>query len=83
MAPAVDRATDQARPFEHLDVLRRRGQRHRERLGELADGQLVSGEPAEHVPAGAVREGVQDRVHRRITFNHLVEGMPQRGKVNQ
>ena len=73
MAPAIDRATDEARPFEDPDVLRRRGQRHRQRLGELADGQLAAREPAEHVTAGVVREGVEDGVHGRVTFNHLVE----------
>jgi len=27
-----------------------------------------------------VREGVKDRVHRRVTFNHLVEGIPAPAK---
>ena len=76
VAPAIDGATDEARPFEDPDVLRRRGQRHSQRHGELADGQLPAGEPAEHLPAGTVREGVEDGVHRRVTFNHLVEGIP-------
>ena len=81
MAPALDRATHQARPLEHLDVLRRCGERHAEGLGELADGQLAAGERGQHVPAGAVREGVEDGVHRRV-INHLVEGIPTATKSN-
>lgn len=53
---------DQAAEFEHLDVLRHRLQREIERLRQLVDGRLASGESLEDCAAG----GVGERVERRI-----------------
>ena len=73
VAAAVDRAPQEAGALEHLDVLRRGREGHRQRLRELADGQVALGEPPEHVAAPGMREGVEDLVQRPATLNHMVE----------
>ena len=73
VAAAIDRAPQQTGALEHLDVLRRGREGHRQRLGELTDGQVALGESAEHVAAGGVRERVEDLVQRHATLNHMVE----------
>ena len=74
MSAAADIAADQACGFEHLDMLRRRGERHRKRFGEFAHRALAGREIAEHGAPRRVAEGVEDRIEsERIMFNHEVE----------
>lgn len=73
--PAADGALHQPRPFERLDVLRCRGERHLVRRGELADGVLAAGEALEHGAAGMVAEGAEDEVEAGLLFNHKVENI--------
>ena len=61
-------------PLEGLDVLRRRGQRHPVRRGELAYGLLALGQPLEHGAPGVVAERTEDEVESQLSmFNHMVE----------
>jgi hypothetical protein len=71
VAAPVHRAAHEAGPFEHLDVLGRRGEGDRVWSGELPEHLLACGESAHHRPPGALGEGVEHRVH---LFNHSVEG---------
>jgi hypothetical protein len=48
--------------LEHPDVLRHSGQRHAERLGELADGRATGAEAFEHGPACRVGESCERTV---------------------
>ena len=59
--------------FEDLDVLRRRGQRHVERLRELAHGQLAVGQSPEHRAPRVMSQRVKHRVHAGPILNHVVE----------
>src|SRR5208283_2078650 len=66
-------APDEPGVLERLDVLRRRRQRNRERLGELGHRPLAAGEFPKHPPPCGVAEGVEDGVERRrLKFNHAV-----------
>lgn len=62
MGPPADLAADQAGGFEYLDMFRRRGERHREGLGELADGAVPGGEITDHLPPRRVAERVEDGI---------------------
>jgi hypothetical protein len=66
---------DKTGPLEYLYVLRRGDQRHRQRLGELADGQLTVGEPAEHAAPSAVGQRVKHLVQPGHILNHVVNDM--------
>ena len=67
-------AFHEAGPLEGLDVLRRRGQRHSVRRGELAYGLLAFGQPLEHGAPGVVAERTEDEVESQLSmFNHMVE----------
>src|SRR5918993_4370249 len=70
--PTHHGAPDETCSLEDLQVLGGRGQRHLQRLGQLADGQLPIGQPAEHVPSRVVRERVEHRVQLPRSFNHMV-----------
>src|SRR5919112_1718724 len=70
--PTHHGAPDETCSLEDLQVLGGRGQRHLQRLGQLADGQLPIGQPAEHVPSRVVRERVEHRVQLPQSFNHMV-----------
>ena len=73
MGAPANVAADQPRRLEHLDMLGRRRERHRERFGKLADGALAHGEFAEHLAPRRIAERVEDRVEpMRIMFNHVV-----------
>ena len=67
----------QACLLEDFDVLRGRFERHRERLGELADREITRGESGEHRSPGVVGERVEDVAHGRF-LNHSVEYRPSR-----
>ena len=59
---AVSLASNQTRAFEHVEVLRNRGHRDRERGCELADGLRSVREPIDDAPPGRVRERMEDRI---------------------
>src|SRR6185437_1921280 len=60
VGPPAHLALDQACALEDLDVLRGRGQRHGEGLGELPDRALAGGEFAQHAPSRRVAQRVKD-----------------------
>src|SRR6185369_3187316 len=64
-------------------VLGRGGERHVERRGELPDGALPAGEPAQHGAPRGIAEGAEHHAHRvaRIV-NHTAECTPTRPIVN-
>jgi hypothetical protein len=71
--PPAHLAAHQPGAFEHLDMLRRGGERHGERLGEFADAARPAGEFAEHRAPRRIAERMEDRVEGvRIMFNHMV-----------
>src|SRR5918993_1656917 len=70
--PTHHGAPDETCSLEDPQVLGGRGQRHLQRLGQLADGQLPICQPAEHVPSRVVRERVEHRVQLPRSFNHIV-----------
>src|SRR5438445_10854352 len=53
-------ATDQSGVLQSLDVLRGRGERHREGLSKLAYRSFTAGQFAKHPPARAVTQGMKD-----------------------
>ena len=70
---SVPVAREQARPFEHLQVLRDRGQRHHKRPRELAHGRLGRlGEAGEDRPPRRIRQGSEGCVERAGIVNHSV-----------
>src|SRR5581483_9529956 len=72
-------AFHESRAFESLDVLRRRGERYRERGGELADAQLALGQALEHGAARMIAERAEDNVEPSVVmFNHMVERITER-----
>ena len=60
------------RLLEQPDVLLHPGQRHAERLGELADRCAAGTEPFEYRAAGRVGEGCEGAVDGRSILNHSV-----------
>lgn len=56
VAAAVDPAVHQPRSLQHLHVLGSGSQRHRQWRRELPNRQLAPGQPAQHAPAGIVRQ---------------------------
>ena len=62
MGAAAHLAADQPGVLQRFDVLGRRGERHREGLGQLADRPLACGEMLEHAAARSIAEGVEDGV---------------------
>ena len=82
-APA-DGAVHQPGPFQRLDVLRGRRERHPVWRRELADGVLTLGKSLEHGAAGLVSDCAEDAVEPRvIMFNHTVECSLGRSLVNR
>jgi hypothetical protein len=73
VAPTVDDSADEPGPLEHLYVLRGGGQRHGQRPGKFAHGQLAIAQPSDHVSPSAVGKRVKDRVYPRQFLNHKVE----------
>lgn len=75
MPASIDRAMHEPGIFEHLHVLRCAGQRHRQRFGQFADGQLSQREPRQHLAASRMGERLKHVVDARIaqTLNHMVE----------
>lgn len=78
MDAAVDMTNDESRAFEHLEVSRNGGERHRERLGELADGRRAAGEAGEDPSAGGVTEGAKNEVEAR--FDRRAPRAPMLGR---
>lgn len=72
--PTRHGAPDETRSLENAQVLGGRGQRHLQRLGQLAEGQLAIGQPAEHVPSRVVRERVEHRVQLPESLTIMVNG---------
>src|ERR1041385_6790681 len=76
-AAVVDASTHcafhKAGPLERLDVLRGGRERHAVRCGELGNGLLTSGEPAQHGAPGRVAKGSKDEVESVLLINHVVE----------
>src|SRR5437868_10542917 len=71
---SADGAFQESSPLEHLDVLRRRSERHPVRRRELAHGLLALGEPLEHLAPGVGAERAEDAVEPGLAiFNHRVE----------
>lgn len=67
-------AMDQARRFEHPDVLRRGGERHVERRRQLGDANLAPAEAFEHLAAHPVPQGPEGPVEDvPPMLNHQVE----------
>ena len=67
-------AADHPGIFQHLDMLRCRGKRHREGLCQLADRPFAGGQLAQHRPARRITQRVEDYIECvRIMFNHVVE----------
>jgi hypothetical protein len=82
-APA-DGAFHEPGSFQHLDVLRGRGERHPIWRRELADGVFTLGESLEHGPSSLVTECAENDVEARvIMFNHTVEDNGNRPIVNR
>lgn len=73
MDPSADGAFHEPGPLERLDVLRRGGQRHAVRCGQLADGLFALRETLEHGAPGGVAERSEDEIESRMLFNHMVE----------
>ena len=63
---------DEAGAAQHADVLEKRGERHRVRLGELAHCRLALHQPLEHRAPYRVGEGGESRVERAVILNLLV-----------
>jgi len=61
---------EKAGPLEGFDVLQKRGERHRERVGQVGYGGLASREPGQDGPPGGVGEGGEGRVESLHTLNH-------------
>ena len=72
MASSFDATTDEAGAFEDADVLGRGLEGHGEGCGELADGELVRSQPAEHRPTRVMSERVEHFSH-ALFLNHAVE----------
>ena len=64
--------------LQDAQVLRDGGPGDRERLGQLADGQLTLGEPGEDRPPRLVAESGVDGIQRRDIGNHLVTNLVTR-----
>ena len=75
MVPTLSFATQQARAFEHAQVLGHRGQRHRERLREFGDGRGALRELRDDAATCGICErrehGVELRVCPRLCSNVL------------
>jgi hypothetical protein len=72
---ARDRLPHKTDPFKYLDVFRGGRQRHGQWLGQLTNRQVALGEPAEHVPSGAISERMKNGVHLCRLVNHMAEGI--------
>ncbi len=80
MHPAFDGAGQQSRVFEHADVLRDRGQRDLERLGQLRHRRGPARQPRQDRAPRRVRERAEDRIQRvRVMLNHVVNYRTARG----
>ncbi len=74
MGPSAHVAADHPGTFQHLDMFRRRGERHGEGFRQFAHRTFAGGQLAQHRPARCIAERVEDRIERvRIMFNHVVE----------
>jgi D-aminoacyl-tRNA deacylase len=54
--------SDEAAVFEHVQVLHDGGERHGERLGQLADGGGAAAEAIDHCASAGIGEGTEDKV---------------------
>jgi hypothetical protein len=57
---------DQPGILEDAEVLHESGQRHRERIGEFADGALPAAQSCEHCAPRRIREGTEDDAERIV-----------------
>jgi hypothetical protein len=67
--------SDQARPFQHRDVLLHRRKAHRVGLSQARHRRVSLRAAAKDVAAGGVRERVEQVVHRlvgELIYNHSV-----------
>jgi len=64
---------DESSLLECLDVLRGGGERDIKRLGELAYGVLLPGEPAEHRASCGITQRTKHAVEMKRLHNHMVE----------
>jgi len=81
--PSANGAFHEAGPFQGLDVLRGRGQRHPVGCRQLANRLLALGQPLEHGATRVVAERTEDEVEPYLNmFNHVVEYIGQRLIVN-
>jgi hypothetical protein len=70
-APAPICSTQPDAIFKHIKMLRERGQRHCERLGQGGDRSGAAGEPPESRPARGIGEGLKNAVERRELVRHI------------
>src|ERR1041384_5694076 len=66
---AAHSARYQAGTLEHLDVLGRRREGQRKRLGQLADRMLAASEALEHGATGGLAQGAEYLIEARRIFN--------------
>ena len=64
MFTSLNRTLDEARPLEHLDMLRDPVERHREAVREAADGDVAAGEDGQDRATRRIRERAVDLVER-------------------
>jgi hypothetical protein len=74
VVPAVDRTREETCGLEDMDVLRRRGQRYIEGLGQIRDPPRTDLQQGQHVPPYRAGEGsIRAIEDGGSTFNHMVE----------
>jgi hypothetical protein len=88
LQPAIDDpadlvARDEPRILEDVEMLDEAGQRHPERLGQIADRLFPGAQPRERRPAGRVGQRAEDGVETvaRI-LNHMVHCTPARAALS-
>src|SRR5262249_31789052 len=69
--PAGLPRTRETASLEHFEVLEKRGQRHVERLGELAHGSSAPSEARKDRAPGRVSQGLKDAIELRGSVRHI------------
>jgi hypothetical protein len=64
--------------LEDLQVLHDRGERHVERLGQLADRRQPAAEPLDHRAPAGIRQRVEHTIERSVSLKHLLDQRPRR-----
>ena len=68
--PALPLGPDEAGRFEHVEMLRERGQGHLERLGKAAHRLRPARQPLDHRHARGIGKGVEHAIESELLLRH-------------